>query len=343
MKTKPVINLVLILFVLMGLSLTGCKKNSASEPPFLSVVSGSVQSGSAGSLKAAEDGKQLAPDATVKTGADGRALLTYKDGSTISLLPDTEITFPSGESIIVKLTAGSVWTASSENQITIDAGGSTATGKQVNFLTTKKGDEVSVSPTGGVVKFKAGGSEIEVPNGQISTSTGSAPSAPKAIEVKNAIHINLKGEALVYLVDPLNRAIGYHPTQEMTTNQIPLGWYSGKEGRPQVISVVDVMEGEYTILLVAAGNQANWDIKIGSAGADLNYTDNDMSSSITWGTPTGITMQVTLDAKGTPKLSLSDIWTLYEAPHGKATNLSDALKRTKILVGPQQPPWTKVQ
>jgi len=343
MKTKPFINLVLILFVLFGLSLTGCKKSSASEPPALSIVKGAVQSGSAGALKAAEDGKQLAADATVKTAADGQALLTYKDGSTVSVLPDSEVSLGTGEGIIVKLASGSVWSASSENQIAIEAGGSTTTGKQVSFLVSKKGDEVSVSPTGGSVKFKAGGSEVEVPNGQVSTSSGSAPSVPKAIEVKNAIHINLKGEALVYLVDPLNRAIGYHPTQEMTTNQIPMGWYSGKEGRPQIISVINLMEGEYTILLVAAGNQTNWDIKIGSAGADLNYKDTDMSSSITWGTPTGITMKVLLDKQGTPKLELSDIWTLYEAPLGKATNLSDQLKRTKILIGAQQPPWTKVQ
>jgi len=342
MKTKRSLQTMFYLIILLSIVLAGCGGGSAKkvDPPFIRVVTGTVETGPAGSLAAAQDNSQLAAGATVKTSAESRAGLIFTDGSQIMLEPNTEIALVDGDGIGLSLVSGQLWAASNTVAIHVDAGGPVATGTAVGFNISKDESKVTVSSVGGSTTFAAGGSEVTVANSQVAVSEGNgAPSTPTALEVTSALRIVLEGEALAYLADPAGRAVGYHPTREFPISQIPNGWYSGKAARPQVISVPNLEPGEYTILLVAAGNQSAWKIKVGTAGADLNYTERSTSSSITWGTPTGITLKISLDADGNPVLDeMSAIWTLYVDPPGKVA-LGEELKRTTILPGAIAPTW----
>ncbi|TLN18931.1 FecR domain-containing protein [bacterium] len=282
----------------------------------------------------------MAAGDTVKTGADGRVGLFFSDGSQVMLEPDTEIALAAGDGIALTLAGGQLWAAANTAAISVDAGGPVAAGTAVGFDVAKEGEKVTVSSVGGNTTFTAGGSSATVAAGQVSVSEGNgAPSAPAAIEVKNALRIVVEGEALLYLADPSGRAVGYHPTREYMVSQIPDGWYSGEKSRPQTITVPNPEPGEYTILLVAAGNQAGWKMAVGTAGADLVYTERKDSSTITWGTPTGITLKISIGADGTPVVDeMSAIWTLYTDPPGKAA-VSDDLKRLKISFGETVPAW----
>ncbi len=342
MNTKRNASKLVYLLILLSLVLAGCGGggSKAIEPPILRVVSGTVETGPAGSLAAAQDGTQLAAGATVKTGADGRAGLFFSDGSQVMLEPDTEIALAEGEGIALKLASGQLWAASNTAAVSVDAGGPVAAGTAVAFDVAKEGEKVTVSSVGGNTTFTAGGSNATVAAGQVSVSEANgAPSAPAALEVKNALRIVVEGEALLYLADPSGRAVGYHPTREYSVSQIPNGWYSGEKSRPQIISVPNPEPGEYTILLVAAGNQAGWKMAVGTAGADLVYTERKDSSTITWGTPTGITLKIAIGADGTPVIDeMSAIWTLYTDPPGKGA-VNDDLKRLKISFGEAVPAW----
>jgi len=343
MNTKLYLRKAVYILVTISLVLAGCGGGKASEPPFIRVISGTVQTGKDGAWAAAVDNVQLQAGAGVKTCADCRAALVFKDGSMIELEPDTEVAFVDGESISLNLAAGMIWVASNESSVSVDAGGPVAVASKAGFSVTRSGGEVKVTSVGSVIKFAAGGSEVQIPSGQMSiSSNGSAPTSPANIEVKNALRITLTGEAMAYIADPSGRGIGYHPTKEIPVNQIPNGWYVGKTGRPQVISVPNIAEGEYTIILVAANNQSAWKIKVGLAGADLNYSELETSSSITWGTPTGITLIVKMDENGVPTAEMSPIWTLYVDPPGKVA-LGEELKRTTISAGETAPVWTNLQ
>lgn len=342
MNTKRNATKLVYLLILLSLVLAGCGGGGGKtvEPPTIRVVAGTVEAGPAGSLTTVQDGAQLSAGAAVKTGADGRAALFFSDGSEITLEPNTEIAFSDGEGISLSLVSGKLWAASNTFAVSVDAGGPVASGSAVGFDVAKEGDKVTVTSVGGDTTFSAGGSNVTVANGQVSSSTANgAPSAPVALEVKNALRIVVEGEALLYLADPAGRAIGYHPTREYPVSQIPDSWYSGEKSRPQIISVPNPMAGEYTILLVAAGNQAGWKMAVGTAGSDLVYTERKDSSTITWGTPTGITLKISIGADGTPVVEeMSAIWTLYVDPPGKGA-VSDDLKRVKILFGGAAPAW----
>lgn len=341
MKLKTNMWIVIPLFIILVLLLTACSSGSSTvEPPFIRVLSGSVQTGTGGSWNPATDDSQLAAESSIKTDKNSYAFLSFKDGSSIEMEPETEIVLSKGTGISAVLAAGQVWIVANTATVSIDAGGPTASGTTTAFSVSRNGSEVTVSATGGKAKFSAGGSDVEVASGQVSKSTGGAPEAPSAIQIKNALRLKLTGEALIYLADPQGRAIGYHPTKEIFTNQIPNSWYAGKEGRPQVITVPNITEGEYTFLMVAANNQSAWKLQIGFAGSDLKFDQYETSSSITWGTPTGITMKVRLDSNGVPKADISAIWTLYVNPPGKVSE-GAGLKHTTINAGAEIPGWGK--
>lgn len=328
---------LLCLVILCSLVLTACGGAAKVEPPTVTTLNGTVEVGG----KAASGDTVAGAADTIKTGADSRALITYNDGSTITLSPNSELALTTGDGINAKLTAGEAWAVANDQIITISADDAKASVKNGGYDLAKNDSGLTLTSVGSKAKFTNAAGSVDVASGQSSTASGSAaPSTPADKKIKQTLQIKLTGEALVYLVDPLGRAIGYHPTQTATTNQIPLGFYSGKDARPQIIFLPEVLEGEYTILLVAAGNQTAWELEVGTAGEDGKLTTKNMSSMITWGTPTGITMKIALDPAGTPDASLSPIWTLYDRPPGKMA-LGDVLKKIKIKQGADKPAWMK--
>jgi len=113
---------------LLGILVLGALAVPARAQPLAQVSTGTlsvlggpvqVQAPGAGSFIGASDGQPIAVGARLRTGADGRAVLTFSDGTTTTLDPDTELSLdrlqPSGEQpggllIGVGLAAGRVWT-----------------------------------------------------------------------------------------------------------------------------------------------------------------------------------------------------------------------------------------
>jgi hypothetical protein len=79
---------LVVKFVLLG--------SSAAQASFttLSVISGTVevQDEGAGDFRSAEDGETLDVGDRVRTGPDSRALITFFEGSTLEMEPETEVT-----------------------------------------------------------------------------------------------------------------------------------------------------------------------------------------------------------------------------------------------------------
>ena len=336
---------ILILVVLItSLNLVGCSGGTINvAPPFIRIIGGQVDIGTSSSFTAAQDNTQLSKGDTIKTGAESRAVLFFEEGTQIELEPETELTIEDVDGISVSLSNGSVWFAANQAIATLDAGGPLVTAQNGGFWVSKSDQDIFVSSVGSKIELESGETKIEIPSGYYSVvQPNGTPSTPEQIEVNNALRIVLEGEALVFISDPEGRSLGYHPYATITLNHIPNGWYSGKESRPQIISIPNIDVGEYIIILVAAANQTSWRISIGIGGEDLEFSELTTSSSITWGTPTGIYLNVRINPDGDIIAERSDIWTLYSNPPG-FLSLVDTLKRVNIHFGKEAPFWVGLE
>ena len=113
---------LLVIIIIAGLILVPSafsSKTSYSDSTTLSILSGDVfvMKGDSDNWKDAKDGMKLAAEDSVKTGADSYALITFFEGTTMNIEPDTEITISElavneeTDSTFVRLkqTAGETW------------------------------------------------------------------------------------------------------------------------------------------------------------------------------------------------------------------------------------------
>ena len=130
----------------------------------ITVIGGdvSIRHGATSSFAAAVDGEILNPGDTVKTGADGRAVLTYFEGSTVSVEPNTELTIDAaaaqGNDTIVQMTqtVGRTWhvvtklvTGSSKYEVRTPA--STASVRGTAFTVDADTSGTTITTTEGTV------------------------------------------------------------------------------------------------------------------------------------------------------------------------------------------------
>ncbi|UCF78915.1 MAG: hypothetical protein JSW03_01165, partial [Candidatus Eiseniibacteriota bacterium] len=85
--------IVVVAVVIMRLALGGSSPAQASFTT-LSVISGTVEVRDEGTsdFRQAEDGETLEIWDTVRTGPDSRALITFFEGSTLEMEPETKVT-----------------------------------------------------------------------------------------------------------------------------------------------------------------------------------------------------------------------------------------------------------
>jgi hypothetical protein len=159
----------------------------------LSILSGTVEITGADGTLAGADGMTLDAGTRVKTGADSSALLTFFDGSTLEIKPDTEIEIQQLESgegkavtIVMKQWVGRTWStvvkmADKGSRYEIDTPSAVALVRGTQFL-------VDVDETGrtvehtmrGLVSVSAQGEEVLVPPGQAtSVESGTPPTEPE--------------------------------------------------------------------------------------------------------------------------------------------------------------------
>jgi len=119
-RLRRVIAVVVAAFVVfMALGITGTFGGRAlGAATTVTIISGEVQvrHAAASAFVTATDGEVLVAGDTVRTGDDARAVLTYFEGSTVSVEPNTELTietaasFTDGSTVVVMQQAfGRTW------------------------------------------------------------------------------------------------------------------------------------------------------------------------------------------------------------------------------------------
>jgi hypothetical protein len=254
----------------------------------LTVLAGRVEhargSGAAGS---ASSGADLAEGDRVVTGADGRALITFLDGTTVTVEPGSQITVREltaapRESSRVRLLilAGTLWARvggwlGGRGTVTLESNAYSATARDGLIGAQSRGDGAFVSWTrAGEVTLRDAQGEIRLvlqpgDKGTLSPAGGAVREsfAPSA----STIEITAEGPVSPLLVMPDGaRAAGFVPP-DLEVNQV-FGSFTGiREGR-RVIQVPGGLAGPYRLVLAATGDGPYTVTVTGRAGDRLAYS-----------------------------------------------------------------------
>jgi hypothetical protein len=195
----------------------------------VTVLSGDVfvRQGS-GDFVAAFDGMVLNEGDTIRTGADARAVLTYFEGSTVTLEPDTQLTIENaatladgGTVVVMSQAFGRSWhvvtkliTGSSKYDVRTPA--STASVRGTEFEVNSDDDQTTIAATEGTVVAHVNdptqrGVTLDVPVTAGLTQTQSKDDAPGAVKLKaepeRVVTVTV-GATNTLVVDPHGRANG---------------------------------------------------------------------------------------------------------------------------------------
>ncbi len=272
MKKKIILGILgaflAFILVIAGLilipSLTS-SKTSYSEDTTLSIISGEVLIMEAGenTWKEAKDRMDIAAKDSVKTNADSYALITFFDGSTTNIQPNSEITinemelFEDTGSTIIRLgqRIGETWNRiekladfASKYEINTPAGTGTVKGTTIGLVVGSNG-ETTMKVFEGEGSLLSQGA-VTIGEGMVSSvQPGQAPGAASRIPMPDSIlRLSVNPSVWVNSVDPIGRSAGMVPPG-IVVNQIPGVVTSGYGVEPQFVEIPNPGDGTYNVVL----------------------------------------------------------------------------------------------
>ncbi len=232
----------------------------------LSIVSGQVQvqDKGAAATRPAVDGEELQEGARIVTGDDSRAIITFFDGSTQALDPDTDVTLDhlastdsGGLFASITQSLGTTWNSvlkptGSTSDFTVKTPSAVGAARDTLFL-------VTVDTTGtsefwsrlGNLFLLAQGQSAEVPSGSSSTTPqGEPPGAPEPKPAAGSeVKLELASAAWMLVVNPDGLAAGILPPG-VFVDQIAGTLATDYTQEPQLIDMRDLQEGTYDVYLL---------------------------------------------------------------------------------------------
>lgn len=264
-KLFIVLGLVVVIGVALVVSNLLSPKSTYATSTVLSILGGQNVSvaQTTDAWVPAEDGQTLEAGWSVKTGANSYALITFFDGSTMEIEPNTEILIEAmegkdGDSSVIGIfqKAGRTWhrveklaDPSSRYQVKTPAATGAVRGTLVDIV-------VDVQET--VVKTIQGIMEVFAQDKQQTVDAGMQTSVEEGKEPQKAVPIpppdgrlefSLSGEAaFLRVVDSANRTVGLVPPG-IVVNQISGAVSSGAMTQPQLITIPDPITGRYNLVI----------------------------------------------------------------------------------------------
>ncbi|MBI2831482.1 MAG: FecR domain-containing protein, partial [Chloroflexi bacterium] len=215
--------IVLVVSLIGGVGLPSQREVLASQAT-MSILSGEVEVFDSGSVtsKPGRDGMVVAAGMRIKTGPASHAVLTFFEGSTITLEPDTEVEIKQIQStqettsILLGQWAGRTWSrvvklADPGSRYQIDTPTATAIVRGTLFATeVEKTGRTNVSTTEGLVSVVAQGKEVFVPaDHETRVEARAEPTPPsKRANPENAIAIKVEGPVVASVRDPSGASTG---------------------------------------------------------------------------------------------------------------------------------------
>ncbi len=262
----------------------------------LTVLGGDVSVDSGHGMTPGWTGMHLRPGNRVLTAKDGRAVLTFFDGSTVTLDSETLVSIRSvsgGSSrsrVVISQQKGSTWTYAPQvlgpSNIEIETPlGRVDAPDEAAFSTDVEGDgRTVVGSHAGALEVTSGDARAAVTGGT-SASIDSAgtlgPSAPAPSSDRDLV-VRLTSVAFGYVSDPSQAVVGIVPAG-VPVNQVR-GATVTRSGNDIVIDIPDPMDGQYQVIFKSAG------------GTNVNASLGTMSTSLTASAADGATWSALLAA-----------------------------------------------
>jgi hypothetical protein len=232
----------------------------------------------------ATSGADLAEGDRVATGADGRALITFLDGTTVTVEPGSDVTvreLPSGQRSRVRLLilAGTLWGRiagwlGGRGTVTLESNAYSATARDglIGAQVRADGGFASWTRAGEVVLHDAGGERRAVLQpGEKGTFTADGAVTKEAFSVNaSTIEVVVDGPVVPLLIMPDGvRAAGFVPPG-IEVNQV-FGSFTGVRDGRRVVQVPAGLAGPFRLVLAATGDGAYSVTVVGRAGDRAVY------------------------------------------------------------------------
>lgn len=230
------------------------------------------------------DGEHVNVGAHLRTSSDGRALLTFGDGTTVALDPTTQLTIEAASTtglreIVLRQESGRLWHQVAPDQragstFAVHTPTAVVTAHGTVFETSIADDgETAVNTAEGLVEVVSGSQRVDVAPGESANAVKNAV-RPVSRETRAAHTSTLEVDApfAASVIGPDGRATGALPNG-ITYQQIPGAFSTNPTAGAQRIELNNVSTGEYTLLL---------------------RRTNDGDGNITFRTPSGSTQSVAL-------------------------------------------------
>lgn len=317
MRARAAVVLLAMLVVTAGLVVTTSDRPIASAP-ILSVLGGEVVVRPAADApsRAGQDGETLTTGASVQTqGPSGRAVLTFRDGSTVELEPDAAVSIdevslgPRGELIVrLRQTRGKSWAhvqplLSPSSHFSIRTPSATAVVRGTSFEVEVEavgadGEVITrVSVFDGQVDLVAAGAVRPV----IATQTTevvqhSAPRPPKQMAPpQSCLRMELTSSALMTVTDPDARSVGRTPRG--TVSQTPKSMVNGPQEPTQLVDAFSPQSGDWEVGITPRGDGGTFELLVNIVGTKTGTATAVLTGSIQPGQRLVMHMRITDDGQ----------------------------------------------
>jgi hypothetical protein len=218
------------------------------------------------------DGQMVAVGARVRTGPGSRAVLTFFDGSTATLDPETELSLdriePRGDQggllTGVALTVGRVWAQVTSlvergSSIEVQAGSATAIGREgvTGYRVSPDGTVVCWDIAGAPLRVRTPSGEIElVARQEVALPPGQTTALPTPRQFgPGLLEIQTSGPILARLVNPDGLTVGF-PLDDLVVNQVVDASTSLPTAEPRFLRVPGPHPGLHRLVLESGGSGA---------------------------------------------------------------------------------------
>jgi hypothetical protein len=343
------LRLVATVGALAAVLLLACSSGSG-DTTVLTVISGDVQVQESGSdaPRAADDGEELSDGDQVITGADGRAVVTFFEGSTQVLEPNTGITIEQtgttdGGGLLahVSQSVGKTWntvldTSGSGSDVQVEAPASSAAVRDTMFQVDVAEDGTTdIWSRQGSVAVATSDDEDLATAGLHSTTEPGGPLGPaeRVDPATSELAIELNSAAWLLLANPEGLASGCVPPGA-PINQVRLTVISDCASEPQTLEAITLVNGEHQIYL-AGKEDGEYDVSIAGTTEGSVACDESASGDVNEGESLIATLQLDVEDGILISCSLSEFEQTDEPPPAKFVlpdALTDAIEEGQQLI-----------
>jgi ferric-dicitrate binding protein FerR (iron transport regulator) len=296
---------MVVAFALLLVFGGGVQAPRAEASSTLTLFSGAVEVERDGAWSPLPDGAGIPTGTRLRTDLNGRALLTFADGSTVALDPASELvievaTVEGPRQVLLRQERGRLL-----HQVVPDdrpgasfavrTSSATVSAQGTVFETVIDDDEIAVSTSEGLVEVAAGTQRLAVAPGESASVAGEVVRAlPTGARggVSTALFIDAPFAASV--IGPEGRATGALPSG-IAFQQIPGAFSSSPVTGTQRIQFTNVRPGEYTLLLrrtAEGGGEVRLSAGEAEQAVEVGGTDGDVLALRLVITSTGGTVRV---------------------------------------------------